>query len=252
MKRYFSLIKNKGTGGKYGKRMQAVWDRRIIKAKRRKTAKSATGKITTLSTHPDGPFPRSLNTTLVYENALTAMGSGTGGLLTLGTKPNSAFDFDNSSGAVFGNKQPLYYDVLLSASGPYKNYKVNSWKTTYYVVNMGTAPITVWALPPISATSEIDSAAEADNFPGVIRMYLTAKDGDCNSGTLTVSGNLADVYASSAASEGGMIAAYNADPTYLVYGGIIVQTADGNAISAYAAVRHEMNTTLQVIDALVS
>lgn len=251
MKRYYSLSKNKGTGGKYASKA-GLKGRVILKARRPRRTTGATGKITTLSTHPDGPFPRSLNTKLIYENALTAMGAGTGGLLTLGTKPNSAFDFDNSSGAVFGNKQPLYYDTLLSASGPYKNYKVNSWKTTYHVINMGTAPITVWALPPISATSEIDSAAEADNFPGVVRMYLTAKDGDCNSGKITVTGNLADVYASSAASEGGMIAAYNADPTYLVYGGIIVQTADGGAISAYAAVRHEMNTTLQVIDALVS
>lgn len=252
MKRYRSVVKSSSTstGGKWKK--SSVRPPRLVKAKRRKGSAAAIGKITTLSKNPDGPFPRSMDTVLVYENALTALGAGTGGLLTVGTKPNSAFDYDNSSGAVFGNKQPLYYDTLLTASGPYKNYKVNSWKTTYTVVNMGAAPITVWALPPISATSEIDSAAEADNFPGVIRMYLTAKDGDCNSGTLTVTGNLADVYASSAYSEGGMIAAYNADPTYLVYGGIIVQTADGNAISAYAAVRHEMNTTLQVVDALVS
>jgi len=251
MKRYFSLSKNKGTAGKWAK-TALIGGRRVLKAKRRKSTLGATSRNTTLYRNPDGPFPRSLNTKLVYENALTAMGAGTGGLLTLGTKPNSAFDYDNSSGAVFGNKQPLYYDALLSASGPYKNYKVNSWKTTYTVVNQGTAPITVWALPPISATSEIDSAAEADNFPGVKRMYLTAKDGDCNSGSITVTGNLADVYPSSALSEGGMIAQYNADPTYLVYGGIVVQTADAGSISAYAAVRHEMNTTLQVIDAIVS
>jgi hypothetical protein len=49
-----------------------------------------------------------------------------------------------------------------------------------------------------------------------------------------------------------MIAAYNADPTYLVYSGLVIQTADAGAIVAYAAVRHEMKTTLQVVDALVS
>jgi hypothetical protein len=218
--------------------------------KKRKMTKSKTK--TTLQRNQDGPFPRSKNTTLVYENALTALGSGTGGLLTVGTKPNSAFDYDNSSGAVFGNKQPLYYDTLLTSSGPYKNYKVNSWKTTYTIVNNGDNAMTVWALPPISATAEIDSAAEADNFPGVKRMYLTPKGGSHSQGSITVTGNLSDVYASSAASEGGMIAAYNADPTYLVYSGLVIQTADAGAIVAYAAVRHEMKTTLQVVDALVS
>ena len=248
MKRYYSATKTRTIPHK----MSNPLGRRTLKAKRRRTALGATSKNTTLSRHPDGPFPRSLNTKLVYENALTALGAGTGGLLTVGTKPNSAFDYDNSSGAVFGNKQPLYYDTLLTSSGPYKNYKVNSWKTTYTIVNNGDNAMTVWALPPISATAEIDSAAEADNFPGVKRMYLTPKGGSHSQGSITVSGNLSDVYASSAASEGGMIAAYNADPTYLVYSGLVIQTADGGAIVAYAAVRHEMKTTLQVVDALVS
>ena len=188
---------------------------------------------------------------LVYENALTATGTGTSGLLTLGTKPNSAYDYDNSSGAAFGNKQPLYYDALLSASGPYKNYKVNSWRTTYTIVNNSDAPMTCWAIPPISAPGEVDSAAEADNFPGVKRLYLTGKGGSKSQGTITVTGNVADVY-TSATGEGGLIAAYNADPTYLVYGGLILQSADATNLAAYVAVRHVMNTTLQVVDAIVS
>lgn len=219
--------------------------------KRTKLSRVYSSRKTTLQRFPDGPFPRSKNVSLVYENALTATGAGTGGLLTLGTKPNSAYDYDNSSGAAFGNKQPLYYDALLTASGPYKNYKVNSWRTTYTVVNNGDSPMTVWALPPISATSEIDSAAEADNFPGVKRLYLTGKGGSKSTGTITVTGNVADVY-TSATGEGGLVAAYNADPTYLVYGGLILQTADASSIVAYVAVRHVMYTTLQVVDAIVS
>ena len=49
-----------------------------------------------------------------------------------------------------------------------------------------------------------------------------------------------------------LIAAYNADPTYLVYGGLILQSADATNLAAYVAVRHVMNTTLQVVDAIVS
>lgn len=207
---------------------------------------------TTLQSKSDGPFPRSKTVSLVYENALTSVAPAAA-FVALGTKPNSAYDYDNSSGAAFGNKQPLYYDTLLTASGPYRNYKVNSWKTTYTIVNTAATPITVFAMPPIPATTEIDSVAEADNFPGVKRLYLTAATGSKNIGTITVTGNVADVYPSSALSEGGMIAAYNADPTYLVYSGILIASGDGSTnVTCQVAVRHVMNTTLQVIDALVS
>lgn len=237
MKRSFAVMKSEPTFGK-------------TKAKTTRGTQTKRSR-TTLAKHPDGPFPRSKFTKLVYENALTALGTGTSGFLPLGTKPNSAFDYDNSSGAAFGNKQPLYYDSLLSASGPYKNYKVSSWETTYTIVNTSDSPMTVWAMPPVSATSEVDSAAEADNFPGVVRLYLTGKSGSKSHGTITVTGDVKDVYAS-ASTDLGFVGSYNTDPAYLVYAGILVQTADGSAISAYVAVRHVMNTTLQVVDALVS
>lgn len=216
--------------------------RRKMKAK---TSKTTSQKLS------DGPFPRSKNTTLVYENALTSVAPAAA-LVTLGTKPNSAYDYDNSSGAAFGNKQPLYYDSLLSVSGPYKNYKVNSWKTTYTIVNMTDEPLTVFAMPPLGATSEIDFLAEADNFFGVKRLYLTGKGGSRSMGTITVTGNVADIY-TSATGEGGLIAAYNADPAYLIYSGLLLASANGTTnVEARVAVRHEMKTTLQVVDALVS
>lgn len=216
--------------------------------KRRKIA----SKRTTLQRNPDGPFPRSKTVSLVYENALTPV-TPAATFVALGTKPNSAYDYDNSSGSAFGNKQPLYWDTLMTASGPYRNYKVNSWKTVYTIINQSTSPVTVFAMPPISGTTEIDSVAEADNFPGVKRLYLTAASGAKNIGTLTVTGNVADVYTSSAASEGGMIAAYNADPTYIVYSGLLIQSGDGATnVNCQVAVRHVMSTVLQSIDALVS
>jgi len=70
--------------------------------------------------------------------------------------------------------------------------RLNSWKTTYTIINTGAVPVTVFAMPPISGTSEIDSVAEADNFPGVKRLYLTAATGSKNMGTITVTGNVAD------------------------------------------------------------
>ena len=125
-------------------------------AKARTTLQKADG--------PGQPFPRSKLVNLIYENQLTAVTAGGAAFVARSTKPNSAYDFDNNGD--FGNKQPLYYDALLTASGPYKNYKVDSWITTYTIINEADVAMTVWAIPPVSASAEIDSAAEADNFPG--------------------------------------------------------------------------------------
>lgn len=230
-------------------RSSTIESKRPSPLKRMKIAKK---KATTLQA-TDGklqPFPRSKVVNLIYENSLNAgsfSGAATG---ALSVKPNSAYDFDN--GTSFGNKQPLYYDALFSASGPYKNYKVDSWTTTYTVVNMADVPVTIFALPPISATGEIDSLAEADNFPGVKRLYLTAKTGSKSHGTVTVTGNVRDVY-TSASTDLGFVGAYNTDPAYLVYQGLFFSSADGTtALNCYVAVRHVMHTTCQVVDAIAS
>jgi len=86
----------------------------------------------------------------------------------------------------FGNKQPLYFDTLFTASGPYKQYKVHSWKATWTFVNTSATPQSIWVIPPIAAAAEIDSAAEADNFPGVKRLYLAPNGGGDSKGTVTV------------------------------------------------------------------
>jgi len=74
-------------------------------------------------------------------------------------------------------KQPLYYDALLSASGPYKQYKTISWKTTWYFMNQTACPVDIFISPPLNAANECDTVAEADNFPGVKRLRLTAATG---------------------------------------------------------------------------
>lgn len=214
--------------------------------KRRKTLK----KLTTLRRKPDGPFPASKKMTMVYENALAPI-SGAAAFLSKSVKYNSLYDFDNGTGDL-GNKQPLYFDTLLTASGPYKQFKVHSWKATWTFINTSATPQTVWVIPPVAAAAEIDSAAEADNFPGVERLYLAPNGSGASKGVCTVYGSIADVY-STFTGDQGFIGGYNSDPTYLVYGGFCIASADGStAISGYVAVRVEFLTTLNDIDALVS
>jgi len=39
-------------------------------------------------------------------------------------------------------------------------------------------PVTAFALPPHGDSSDLNSAAEVDNWPGVKRLYLTPAQGD--------------------------------------------------------------------------
>lgn len=249
MKTYMPAVKRS--------RSTSVTPKRLYK-KPKKAPNTNLGKITgriapsstTLARAP-GPFQGKKFTTFLYENELTAI-TGATNLLVCSVASNSLFDFDKHGGSCFGNKQPLYYDALLSASGPYKVYKVISWKTTYTLVNTSNVPVTIWALPPIAATAEIDSAAEADNFPGVKRLYLTGSTGTKTMGTISVTGHVDDVYPSSDKAielEG----TYGADPTNIIYGGIIVHGSDGTtAPNVYVAVKHEAYTELRYVDSIVS
>lgn len=225
--------------------------------KKRKTTRNIVGNIggrvsasaTTLA-RSKGPFAATKYMTFLYENELTVMG-GASVTTPLSVMSNSLFDFDKNG--IFGNKQPLYFDTLLSASGPYKQYRVISWKTTYTIINnSGSTPITVWAIPPVSAAAEIDSAAEADNFPGCKSLYLGNNGSSKNQGTLTVFGHVDDVYPAQKGLDS-LAAAYNADPLSPCYQGLIIRASDGvTAPSVYVAVRHEAYTQLGVVDSLVS
>lgn len=198
-----------------------------------------------------GPFAATKYMTFVYENELTAIPSATAQGLPV--MANSLYDFDQTGGGTFGNKQPLYMDSLLTSSGPYKQYRVISWKTTYTVFNLSAStPITVWAIPPVSATAEIDSAAEADNFPGCKSLYLGPQTSSKNMGEVTVYGHTDDVYAAQSSLDT-LTAQWNANPLSPVYQGLYIKASDGStAPSVYVAIRHEAYTQLGLVDSLVS
>lgn len=225
--------------------------RRIVRAKRTVIG-NVGGKIpasrSTLA-QAKSPFGTKREMTFLYENELTALAAATSQIVSV--MSNSLFDFDQSG--LFGNKQPLFYDAMLSAAGPYRQYRVKSWKTTYTVMNNTASPITVWAIPPVSATAEIDSAAEADNFPGTKSLYLGSVGTSKDSGTITVYGHVDDVYGANADLDT-LTGNYNANPNSPCYQGIYVKAADGSTAlsSVYVAVRHEAYTTLGLVDAIVS
>lgn len=229
-------------------RFKRAYNRRTSATLGRITGKVAPSN-TTLARAP-GPFTGKKFVTFLYENALTQMG-GASNVVTSIIKCNDAFDFDSSGD--YGNKQPLFYDVLMSASGPYKTYKVLSWKTTYtFINNNANTPVDIFVSPPVAATAEIDSLAEMDNFPGVKRLYLTTQGGSKNMGTVVVTGNLSDVYDHSK-NDANFTGSYNGSPTSVVYQVALARGSDGSTAPAvYVSIKHEAYTELNYLDAIVS
>lgn len=203
---------------------------------------------TTLARAP-GPFLGRKYVDFIYENGLTKLGGATT-FVPVQIVCNSAYDVDN--GGYLGNKQPLYYDKLLTAAGPYLQYKVVSWKTTWTIVNTQAVPINVF-VHGAHALTDFNTVVEAENFPGTKRLYLTESGGSKNTGTVTVTGNISDF--------NGMvdkgrewIGVYNTAPGISIGGTCLVASADGTATvaSVYVSIKHEMYTELSVIDCEVS
>lgn len=204
---------------------------------------------TTLA-NAQGPFANKKFVTFLYENSSTgyAPGAATGNLSYV---CNDMYDFDKSA-SILGNKQPLYYDSLLSASGPYKAYKVISWKTTFTFTNDAAVPLNVWVAPALTAAVELDSVVEADNYPGIKKLTLSAKGGSKDQQSITVKGHIDDIF-SGFEKDLNMIGAYNGGPGSPIYGSVMVQSADAaTAVVVYVRVKHEAYTELLQVDALVS
>lgn len=194
-----------------------------------------------------GPFQGKKYVNFLYENGMQKL-AGAATFTPVQIRCNAAYGVD--AGGYLGNKQPLYYDQLVDAAGPYTYSKVISWKTTWTIVNQTTVPINIF-VHGAHALADFNSVVEAENFPGVKRLYLTNKDGSKNHGTVVVTGNIADL----ATDQGkDWRAYYNAYPAAIVGGTCLVQCADGVTTTAdvYVSIKHEMYTELQTVDGQVS
>lgn len=196
-----------------------------------------------------GPFEGRKFVELVYWQTPLLQATTAGGSF-LAVVSNGAFDFDNTN--ALGNKQPLYYDTLLTTSGPYKSYKVISWKTTWTFVNASTLGVNIWVSPPVTASSEVDAVGEVDDFPGVKKLTLTAESGSKSMGTLNTTGHVRDVYPGLPFSTT-LVGAFNSNPTSTCVQTVVYQPADGAAVTKlYVGVKHVMYVELGQVDSIVS
>lgn len=200
-----------------------------------------------------GPFPIRMNTALVYKAPSTTIASG--GIVSyagLSLALNNMYDFDYNN--VLGNKQPLFYDQLLSVDGPYKSYKVNAWKTTIRFINLSDKALYVYYDPCTALITESDSPSEIQNRRGVQSFLLTGQANAKPMCTITKYQTLKSFYPNSVNSSENFSAGYNASPSTLAYSNLIWQTVD-NSVGVFNVaiqVQHIFYCTLYNPDSITS
>lgn len=242
----------KTTVGYKRKRSTAAMSQSYASKKARTILGNITGKVTpgrtTLASY-GGPFSGKKSLTFLYQTGLREVTAVAGATSYARIVCNGMFDVDYDN--LLDNKQPLYFDTLLSSTGPYQQYKVISWKTTWNLINETDKAVTVWVVPAGVGAGDLDTPTEVANYPGVKRIFLAAKGGMDRS-SCTVTGHFKDMYPSMT-QDNGLIGVYNSNPGNAIYGGIVVQNSDLTNIPVLkVAVKHEAYTELQNVDAIQS
>jgi len=81
--------------------------------------------------------------------------------VTVQVKPNDMYDYDNTGEA--GNKQPLYYDALLSASGPINNTRqFHGRHVVFHESNR--VSVDIFISPPLNAAMNA-TPSQKQTFP---------------------------------------------------------------------------------------
>lgn len=149
-----------------------------VAVKRTRTAKKKQqlARYKTISPSYVAPFPLVGKYTLEYESALFAISNGAAsgvGQICI----NGLYDPDASTGSVFGNHQPTFFDQLCSSSGPYTRYIVDEARVTIVGATSSAWPIEVVMTTATIDGTAIDTFSEAQQRANGLSQVVPAIDG---------------------------------------------------------------------------
>ena len=160
------------------------------------------------------PFPVSKKTQMVYTYGYAQPASAAFDYFTIAC--NDMFDLDRTTLESWEISSLRFWRYSIS-TGPYKNYYVESWETTWTVVNMTSVPVRMYVAPALNVSTEVDSQTEAENFPGVVIRDITHNDGSQNKVSVKVRGSVKDIYPTSS-KDINFVGTYGASPTTSIFG----------------------------------
>lgn len=195
-----------------------------------------------------GPFPRIMNTQLVYKQPSSTITSG--GLLNYKAvrfTANGMYDYDYDN--LLSNKQPLYYDQLLSIDGPYRQYRVNAYKTKIKFINLSDKALNVyWQPASVNNYTDNDTPPEMQNWPGVIHQQLTAQGNSRPQCTFNTYKKINQLVPATGTRTTQWLGGYASNPTIQVAQCLLAETIDGSTTAFSFAVEVEHIFYVQLFD----
>lgn len=184
------------------------------------------------------PFPKVMNTCLVYKQPSVYINSnGVSSSWTQIWRSNSLFDYDYSN--ALGNKQPLFYDTLCTATGPYQNYRVNAWSAKITIINLSDKPMNVYYDPVSYSIAEADTQTEMQNRRGVIYRMLTAQSNSKPMTTIKSFVRVKDFAPDIVSSSENYSADSSADPSKILYSQLLWGPIDLSTTAYNVAIQVE-------------
>lgn len=205
------------------------------------------------------PFPREIRRKITWlgDPVYRAPGTTSDSLLI---KLNSLYDPDYNN--VFGNTQPLYFDQLCSATGPYQKFRVNSWKAKVTIYNLtpdeaGTVavPLNFAMTQGAVSSTDVDTFTELINQPGVMTELIGPQNTTFAMQSFWMNGSVKDYIPKYTSKDDDYIGDYGTDPAKLIYLAIGVKNANGAGASTlkyYLKVAVEFDITMFARDAIPS
>ena len=153
-------------------------------------------------------------------------------------KCNDAYDTDASG--LLSNVQPLFFDSLLTSSGPYWKYIVEGWTTIIEVQGHGGTYMVYYG-QDLDGNS-IDTRAEAQNWQGMQRKLLNTAT---NPVRIVKKSKLKNAIGYPNQVDpvewGGQ---YNSSPSNVVYGNLIIHECTGGASDVQVKFTHHLDCVL--------
>lgn len=227
--------------------------------KRRKTMKKRTGVSAKalISRISKDPFPRERRCKMTWSPDTQYSNPGSTSAASV-IRLTDIYDPDYSNH--FGNFQPLFFDQLLSATGPYQNFRVNGWKGKITLVNVsaadGSVPLALECYWKQGATNavDVDTWAEVQSQAGIQSFLLGPKDSDSATKTIYFNGRM-ESYIPKGVDAEDYSGTYGSSPSKPIYGAIAIRNAksgSASAINCYIKVVIEFDVTVFGTDAVQS
>lgn len=198
----------------------------------------------------EGPFPEKLVTSLLYRSVPIKLdGSAGTGTALCRVRLNDPYDFDYDN--VLGNKQPLFYDQLFTATGPYTAYEVRAWTTRISIINLANTAVTVYWNGKGSTVgfTEEDTLTEVTNRTFVNQYHLAPKGGTGDRCFIKSSGSMKAFNRD----EQTFLVGYNTSPSTTAIGTLFFNTpTTTDAPSVMVQVDHYFHMDCSRIDAAAS